>query len=183
LEQQPWPRPSAPATIHTTTEISDDHRHGEDEDDHPHKKSVLQKVKDKAKKLIKKKKKPSHGRGDDHREEDHHHFDEEEEEEDTEEEEEEEGEAGHLNPPDFHSRPCKKFSNSPLCFYNSLIVLMLFSVFSSCSGRCIGCIAWVECIFCSNFVKWLSAGQGPGSTKDWSPMDVPRSECGRRCCK
>lgn len=105
LEQQPWPRPSAPAMIHTTTEISDDHRHGEDEDDHPHKKSVLQKVKDKAKKLIKKKKKPSHGHGDDHREEDHHHFDEKEEEDTEEEEEEEEGEAGHLNPPDFHSRP------------------------------------------------------------------------------
>lgn len=107
-QQMPWPRPSAPATIHTTaTQVSDDQHHGEDEGDHPHKKSVLQKVKDKAKKLIKKKK-PGHGHGDDHREEeDHHHFEEEEEgeEEDDDTEWEEEGKTSDLNPPDFHSRP------------------------------------------------------------------------------
>jgi len=111
LEQQPWPRPLAPATIHTTaTEMSDDQHHGENADDHPHKKSVLQKVKEKAKNLIKKKKKkqPAVDHGDEHREEEEHHHsdddeDEEGEEEDTEEEEEEK--ARDLNPSDFYSRP------------------------------------------------------------------------------
>lgn len=113
LEQQPWPRPLAPATIHTTaTEMSDDQHHGENEDDHPHKKSMLQKVKEKAKKLIKKKKKkkqPADGHGDEHREEEeHHHFDDDEDEEEGEEEdteEEEEEKARDLNPSDFYSRP------------------------------------------------------------------------------
>jgi len=117
FEQQPWPRPLAPPAIHTTaTEMSDDQHHGENEDDHPHKKSVLQKVKEKAKKLIKKKKKqPDHGHGDEHREEeDRHHFDDDEDEEGEEEDtdKEEEGKARDLNPSDFYSRPCKKFQIS-----------------------------------------------------------------------
>ena len=115
-QQQPWPRPSLPAEIHTTaTQISDHQHHGEDDGDHHQKKSVLQKVKDKAKKLIKKKKKkPDHGHGDELREqEDHHHFEEqegEEEDDDDSEEEEEERNARDFNPLDLiHSRPCKNF--------------------------------------------------------------------------
>jgi len=116
----------------TTTQVSDYQHHGEDEIDHPHKKSVLQKVKDKAKKLIKKKKNPVHGRDEYHREEEcHRNFEEEEEDDETEEEEEEK--AGDFSPAIFHSRPGKKFFNSHLDFYNSLIVLMAFSVVFSCS--------------------------------------------------
>lgn len=90
-QQQAWPTPSAPAFLTKPTQGTDDQHLDKQEHEvtTPHKKSMLQKVKDRAKTFIQK---HGHGHGDDHREEEEQHQSEEEAEEDHNHSEQEEKE-------------------------------------------------------------------------------------------